>query len=271
MNEHHMDPRELARLGRSHREDGLSPSTRRDLASAWRGFERWCSRSGSSPLPASPDAVCRFLADQAERVTVQTLRRALRAIDHFHALEGFASPAADEMVQDVLVGIRVRLGDLAPADSPVREAVDLPDVLHSDLLLMVQAQPDSLLGLRDSALLLTGGAGGLTRAQLVGLDVSDMELMFGRSVIHVESATPPREIEVYSQSPEWDLGRAVERWLDAAEVTMGPLFRPVGRGGPVGKAALSRQALTPVLRRAARLADLPASAASSSLFERPRE
>jgi len=35
--------------------------------------------------------------------------------------------------------------------------------------------------------------------------------------------------------------RALRRWLDAAEITSGPLFRPISRYGTVGTAALHPQ------------------------------
>ena len=45
----------------------------------------------------------------------------------------------------------------------------------ADLRAMISAQPDTLAGLRDRALLLLGFAGALRRSELVGLDVEDLD------------------------------------------------------------------------------------------------
>ena len=60
--------------------------------------------------------------------------------------------------------------------------------------------------------------------------------------------------------------RAVEDWVEAAQLSEGPLFRPVNRHGQVGRARLSGRAVALVVKRSAERAGLdPAGYAGHSL------
>ncbi|MDP1918590.1 MAG: tyrosine-type recombinase/integrase, partial [Myxococcales bacterium] len=62
----------------------------------------------------------------------------------------------------------------------------------------------------------------------------------------------------YSGTPGMCPVRRLQAWLDGSGITEGPLFRYVNRHGTVGPAALSGQAVSEAIRRAARRAGLEA-------------
>ena len=95
-----------------------------------------------------------------------TLSRRLAAISELHQQAGFDSPTRSWAVEQFLAGLRRELG-IAPARKK--------PVLVADLKLILQQIPNSLLGVRDRALLLLGFSGAFRRSELVGLDVEDLE------------------------------------------------------------------------------------------------
>ena len=95
--------------------------------------------------------------------------------------------------------------------------------------------PETLRGRRDRALLLVGFAGALRRSELVALEVRDvafeaegMVLTIRRSKTDPEAAGQLVGIP-YGDAPETCPVRALQAWLEAAQITEGAVFRPIER------------------------------------------
>lgn len=102
------------------------------------------------------------------------------------------------------------------------------------VLAMVQTAPDSLIGLRDRALLLLGFAGALRRAELVGLDVNDFKETKAGLRIQITASKTDQErhghiIAIAPGKAACPI-KALKVWLAAAEITSGPIFRPIFKG-----------------------------------------
>jgi integrase len=153
----------------------------------------------------------------------------------------------------------------------IRRAKGTAPALTEDLRLMVRAMPYSLLGSRDRALLLIGFAGAFRRSELVSLDVED--LAFEREGVVVtlrRSKTDPvgqgRKIGIPLGSGKTCPVRALERWMEAAGIEEGPLFRPVTRHSHVEDCRLSDKAVALIVKRWAQAVGLdPALYAGHSL------
>ncbi|RXD65897.1 Tn3 family resolvase, partial [Xanthomonas perforans] len=77
-------------------------NTQRSYASALRHFEvEW-----GGHLPATPDSVARYLAEQAPKAAINTLKQRLAALAHWHAEHGFVDPTRTPLVRKVLKGIQ---------------------------------------------------------------------------------------------------------------------------------------------------------------------
>ena len=116
-----------------------------------------------------------------------------------------------------------------------------------------------LAGARDRALFLLGFAGALRRSELVGLDIGHVTWTGDGLKLRLErSKTDPRgegaEIAIpRGRSEETCPVAALKVWLEAAELSAGPLFRKVNRGGVVETARLSTDAVRQILlKRAAK-------------------
>jgi site-specific recombinase XerD len=149
-------------------------STVRGYRADWRDFCSWCERNSQRPLPASPETVATYIAECAQRLKVGSIQRRLNAIAEAHKATGVESTTSAGIVRNTLKGIKRMLGTATVQKAPT---------LTADILGMVDASDDGMIGLRDRALILLGFAGAFRRAELVALDVAD--LGFGRDGLTV--------------------------------------------------------------------------------------
>lgn len=159
-------PSDLADKVSGLRTASKSASTRRAYLSDWSRFTGWCTAHGLDPLPAHPDTVSAYLADQAGQVKVSTLRRHLATISKAHQVAGLPNPCKTSDLADTLAGVSHVHGQ--PADSA-------PGLLAGDLLRTLDSMGDTLSDLRDRALLLLGWCAGLRRSEIAGLTWADIQ------------------------------------------------------------------------------------------------
>ena len=233
-----------------------SAATMRAYTQGWQHFTAWCDQRQVVALPAAPETVAAYLADLAQNGRkVATLTRRLAALAQAHQLAGFPSPTRDERVRTVLKGIKRTIGVAQRAKSPATTEV---------LKLLLDQLPDSLLGVRDRALLLIGFAGAFRRSELVGLDLADIQtdpqgllLTVRRSKTDQEGAGVVKAIP-YGRNEETCPVRALALWREQAGLTKGdgPLFRPMDRHGNVKPQRLTTQSVALVVKRYAAAAGL---------------
>lgn len=221
-------------------------NTRRGYRADWADFTAWCEKYRRPSLPASPDTVAYYLADRSQTLKTSTLQRRLATIAEAHRTASHESPTKQAQVKLVWAGIRREKGT---AQSHVKPA------LTRHIRLMVSHLPDSLLGVRDRALLLLGYAGAMRRSELVGLDVTDLAVADEGLVVVVrrsktDQAGAGRTVGIpRGGHPETCPVRAVQAWLDESRVDEGPLFRSVNKHGLVMPTRLSDRAVAEVVKR----------------------
>jgi integrase len=232
-------------------------NTRRAYRADWADFTTWCRDRGRDPLPATPETVADYLADLATDRKPATISRRVAAIASAHRLAGQPSPTRDELVRLALRGIQRTLGTAQAQARPI---------LLSDLVAMVHELDDDLAGLRDRAVLLVGWAGAFRRSELVALEVSDIERTSDGLVVTIRRSKTDqtgigRQVGI-PRGTTLDPVAALDKWLDAAGIIEGPLFRPVDRHGNVGLRALDPAAVAAIVKRAAERAGLDPSGLS---------
>ncbi len=232
-------------------------ATRRAYASDMADFRSWCEAHGLDALPALPQTVACYLANLASERTTSTLQRRLSAIARAHREANLDSPTEHSFVRLEWRGIR-RAKGIATAKKAALSVTDLRGMLAT--------LPDSLLGLRDRALLLVGFAGGFRRSELVALTVEDARVASEGVVLTLRRSKTDQEGEgrivgiPRGRHTETCPVRALEAWTLAAKVTTGPLLRAVDRHGNVSNEAMSDRTIARVVQRAAIAAGLDASA-----------
>jgi integrase len=228
-------------------------NTLRAYAADWRHFSAWCSRQGLSCLPADPSAVIQYAAECGSALGVATIERRMAAIAWWHRQQGLESPTHRTPVRRALQSLRRQRGAPPSSKDPV---------LPADLITLLSAVPSSLPGLRDRALLLAGFLGGFRRSELVSLDVADLDFRPEGVAVQLRRSKTDQEgrgrrvgLPAHAD-PSLCPVRVLRRWLSAAAISSGPVFRPIDRHGSVQAARLSGQAVGIVLKRDAAITDL---------------
>lgn len=155
-------------------------STVRAYRSDWRLFIEWCSTRGYRPLPATPEVTSAHLAEIAAIGTTFSAgrplakasieRRLAAAIVFVHRAAGLEPPttqAGAATLTTMMRGIRNakranKSGNKRPADADV-----LRDIMRG-------ITGDTMLDLRDRALLTMGMMGAFRRSELVRIMVEDV-------------------------------------------------------------------------------------------------
>jgi site-specific recombinase XerD len=209
-------------------ENEKAASTRRAYRADFATFEAWCAARGLCSLPAAPEVIAWHIsAITSAGLSVSSIGRRLAGIAYAHKLAMHPNPTDAEDVKVILAGIR-RTVSTAPRRKPAATA----DCVRA----MLDACSNTMLGVRDRALLALGFAGAFRRSELVALQVDDLtEVADGFRIAIRRSKTDQtggQEI-VIPRGPKIRPVEAVQTWLQAAGVSEGILFRAVHRGGHV--------------------------------------
>jgi site-specific recombinase XerD len=221
-----------------------APATRKAYNSDFRIFSKWCATQGLCALPASPATVAAFIADQAAAgKKPSTLGRRIAAIKHCHKKANETSPTDDERVKAVIRGARRTLG-VAPKK--------LAAATSERTIGMVMLARNGLIGKRDRALLLLGFSLAARRSELVALDASDIEFCPEGLRVTIRKSKTDQESKGAVVAICHGLiacpVAALKDWMAAANVTEGPLFRQVRRGGHVTANRLGGEAVRRVVK-----------------------
>jgi hypothetical protein len=88
-----------------------APNTLHAYAWAWSHWAAWCAGRDLDPLPATPAAVCAYLAERAEQgIAFGTISLTCCAIAFEHRRAGAVDPTGHEAVRQVRRGLRRSLG-----------------------------------------------------------------------------------------------------------------------------------------------------------------
>ncbi|WP_276620586.1 site-specific integrase [Syntrophomonas wolfei] len=222
----------------------------------WQDFEQFCVLAGLNSLPAAADTVVSYLTVLADTHKVSTLERRIASISQAHQAADLNSPTSDMKVRILMQGIRREKGTAQDCKAPA---------VTSDIKAMVSTLPDSLLGIRDRALLLVGFAGGFRRSELVALDVEDLEFKREGLVINLRRSKTDQEGQgrkvaiPYGSNCDTCPVRSLQLWLEASGISSGPVFRSVNRHGNLQANRLSDKAVALVVKRTAEAAGLDSS------------
>ncbi len=207
----------------------VATNTLRAYTSDWRQFERWTDERALNALPADPETCAAYLTDLAEQgLHVNTVRRRAHVIAQTHQRAGDGSPISDPRVQRAL-----ELAARAPR-APTGQKLPLLRAVLARVIDHIDTTSTS--GLRDRALLLTGGALGLRRAELAAITVADLEPHpDGINVTLPPTAgrTPTTMLLARRQARNECPVAALDAWLERAAITQGPIARRVTRTGTI--------------------------------------
>jgi len=243
-------------------EAARAANTLRGYRSDWREFTSWCLRHNAVVMPAAPSTITGYLTDLARHgAKVGTMSRRLSAIKFAHQLHDHPDPTRSARVVAVWEGIR-RTHGAPPEQAAPLMPPELFDVLTACPTTKTwrtrgrSPEPD-LAGARDKALLLVGFVAALRRSELAALSVDQVAehpnglvLTLPRSKTnptgeHVELVVLPR-----AGNPDRCPVLALTGWLQAADITTGPVFRAVDKANRARPTALHPESVNTLVQKA---------------------
>ena len=227
--------------------------------SDWEDFCCWCQQRSLSYLPAEPKTVGEYLADRAANkwhgpsgkykeqkekapLKLNSLQRRLSTISVMHQRYNITFKRKDPFIMDVLAGIRRLKGTFESRKTPI---------LIEDMRKIVELLPQSITGIRDKALLLIGFAGALRRAELASICLEDLTFpKEGLEILFKWSKTGGRSVLIpFGSNPMTCPIRALKDWLEMANITEGPIFRPINRHGQIQPVQLTDRAIALIIKK----------------------
>ena len=228
-------------------------NTRRSYAAAVRHFEvEW-----RGLLPTTTDEICRYLADHANSLAINTLRQRLAAVSRWHVDHGFVDPTKAPRVRQVFKGIRalhaVAEKRARPLEIEVVQRIDQWLDQRIDEAKTLQDHGALLRHTRNRSLLLLGFWRGFRSDELVNLRVENVQITPGEGLVcYLGSSKTDRQ----SQGRHYSCPAlsqlcpvtACQAWLSLANLTQGPVYRKIDRWGRVAQQGLNADSLIPLLR-----------------------
>jgi len=236
-------------------ENCLSNSTKKFYGIDWKIFTQWCDNFKEIPFPATPETIAKFLTYQnLSGIAHPTLNRRLAAIKLRHESVGVDSPTKDPLIYKVMRGIK---------RTQKRAVIKKAPATAERLETMISSCPDSILGLRDKALLLLGFAGAFRRSELVALKLEDIEKTPDGIRVTIRKSKTDQEGKGETIAiPNGTRFRIVDtlfEWLKKANINDGYLFRSLRKNGKVQEKALWPKDVARIIKRYAFNAGLTVS------------
>ena len=219
----------------------LAKNTRIAYDKGWRCFECYCTSRKVEPFSATPEEVADFLIKLATRpspksgktLSMGTVALYRSGINKRYAEAGMVSPMNHPEVNAVFKGLSRIKGTASRQVKALRE---------HHIKKMLDQCADTLIGLRDAAIIAVGFAGALRRSEICGLMVNDVEFIkpakgndSKKMFIHVRKSKTDQEGKGQKIAiPEGKHLRPIRRlqaWLEASGITGGHLFQTMKRGG----------------------------------------
>lgn len=148
-------------------------ATHRAYGSDWIIYTDWCRTRGLVAMPAHPEQIAAFVANQAASgLKPSTIERRVAAIGHHHRTSNYPAPTAHPEaggLREALAGIRNEKRAKKTRKEPA-DATALRDML-------AQIKGDGLRARRDRAALAIGMAAALRRSELVALTLENVGIL----------------------------------------------------------------------------------------------
>ena len=206
----------------------FAPNTARAVKADTAVFSAWCAEYGLVTLPAASETVAVFIDAMAEIKKPATVRRYIASIAHLHRAAGLADPTKANPVKLAMK----RLG--RQHSTRQDQAAPLGEMTVERVL---ATTGDAMIDRRDLAMLLVARDMLARRSEVVALQVEDVQFADDGSatvLVRRSKTDATGEGAVLWLSPR--ATAALKRWLVAASIAEGTLFRSVGKGGVVGGA-----------------------------------
>jgi len=220
-------------------------ATLRGYGSDLRLFEAWCAKQNRASLPAETTTVAAFIDHEVERLSAATIKRRIAAINFAHRMADLPRPTAASVVH-----LALRRAARRKSRRPTQAIGLTSEILNR----IIDGLPETPAGLRDAALISVGYDTLCRSCELVAMSVENLQMppggewsvLIGRS--KGDQAGDGRTAWLSPITVD-----RLRRWMEAAELTQGPLFRALHLRR-VSESALTNSSIRRLIKRAAEIA-----------------
>jgi integrase/recombinase XerD len=145
-----------------------APNTLKSYYADTKAFVDWCSEKNVDPFPLTSERIRRYIEAMAVNYSYASIRRRLSCLRRINKLLGHQDQTHTE---EIYLTIR-RL-----KRSKCLEQQQAVGINHTLLVKMIDAQPDTLAGIRNKAMLSLGYDFLARRSELVALRTTDLDFM----------------------------------------------------------------------------------------------
>lgn len=236
-------------------------------------------------LPALPSHLVNYLHAYCDQLNPETLARRLEGISAWHVEHGFIDNTRNERVRKVLRGIRHHYGKPTKQAYPLieKDIARIVEYLNSLLATPINSNKrlpidKKMRVLRDKALILYMFWRGLRAHQAVMLDVKLINNQSSEkwNITYLPDKTHAKHysLDLYSVSNK-DGGhlcpiRAIEEFINTAQITEGPVFTKMFIGGDMAKDGMHPNSLNPWIKTLCEAAGVKAANNYSISSHSPR-
>ncbi len=229
-------------------------NTLRAYEADWLDFHEWCTHSNLPVLPAEPETIVNYINDLADNAKANTVSRRVSAISENHKAAGFEdhNPCHSSLVRNALDAIRREKGTIQRGKAPLL-LEDIQDIAP-------YFDTSDIAGIRDKALIITGFMGAFRRSELVNIDIED--LTFSREgviiLVHYSKGDQEGQGEYvaipYNSDTSVCAVTALKHWINTAQLTAGPLFRPLNKNKQLRERRLTDKSVALIVKKYTALA-----------------
>lgn len=255
--------------------DSVAENTKKAYKVDRERYETWCDLHELAAYPATIDMICAYVewlafeairADGQKGYKAATIQRNLVTIKQAHDAAGYASPTQSLEFRKTFQAIKRRIGTAQRQAGPATIKV---------MKQFVGVLDNSLIDIRDRAILLLSFFMGARRSEIAALNIEDIRFIEGEGmqVTIRKSKTDQygagRVVNIPLENhPEACATRWVKRWLKESGITTGALFRPISKHGKMGNKHITGHGIALIAKRTAEKAGFDPDEFSGHSFRR---
>ena len=231
-------------------EAGTADNTRRAYQADLKIFWAWAGDRGREQAYPVPVALLlEYMADTIGQYAVTTLERKIAALSvahRFHGVPDNENPSRDPRVRSLLSASKRAASKAGRVKRKAKAATS--DILEP---MLATCRGDSLIDLRDKAILMVGFAsGGRRRSELAGFTMADLQETPDGFILTLRHSKTDQSGEGQPFPVKGRAAAALKAWIEAAGIVDGALFRSVTKGGKPGK-SISGHAIAKIVKKRA--------------------
>ncbi|MBI28803.1 MAG: Tyrosine recombinase XerD [Alphaproteobacteria bacterium MarineAlpha5_Bin11] len=231
-------------------DSSISKNTARAYQSDWADFNKFCKYKGYQSLPAKYETIGEYLVYCADTLNLKpsTISRRIAAIVRTHRDNKHPLDTKHKYIRPTLQGIKRKKGS---------RQVGSKALLTEDIKKIINAtNVDDIRSLRDKSLILLGFIGAFRRSELVNIDCEDIEENIEGLIVHIKASKTDQEALgrkvgiPYSKNQFYCPVKSLRRWMEAASINKGPLYRKINKSNNIQEKKLSDRAVALIIKNA---------------------